>query len=78
MNEKLRAQLANQIGQLAVLSAEQGLMIDSLRQAVKDRDDKIADLQAKLIEAERNAEQPALPIGDARPGHEGEANGVAH
>jgi hypothetical protein len=81
----LKKSLADQIGGLAIISAEQGLVIADLREQVKDRDNIIAGLKAALAERaamirelESQLAEPELPMGDARPGHEGEANGIAH
>lgn len=71
MNPKLRAQFERQIGSLMVSIGEQAVAIEDLKSALMQRDAKIRELEEKLT-------QPALPMGDARPGHEGEANGAAH
>lgn len=71
---RLKEALSRQIGDLSTIATEQGLMIADLRSAVADRDATIARLTAEL----EAAKQGSLPIGDAMPGHEAEANGVAH
>lgn len=71
MTPKLRAQMERQLGSLMVTVGEQAVALEDLKNALIQRDVKIRELEEKLT-------QPALPIGDARPGHEGEANGAAH
>ena len=81
MDKRLKDLLSKQIGELAAITSEQGILIQDLRDALTGKDATIAELKAQVAELELNlaeARQQQLPLGDALPGHEGEANGAAH
>lgn len=66
---KLEQRLAQQVAAQNVEMHRQTILIEDLHDALK------------AMTAERDALkaiEPELPMGDARPGHEGEANGAAH